>query len=223
MSDGSRRGQGWFGLRCRHRPRGLKTGGHDGKVLGGRSSLARGLLLDELLLHSLLDSPVVALTGVVLGPLNFDESLVEAEVVSDTILPPGLFSLVKLEGIRNPLVDLSQGESAVGRAQDGHANELGVAVARLGTIVSNGRERVVSRYSSFLHFCLLHRSCLLDRSGIHQHALAWRLLRWHIVVVETVEIDRRRGGEQLGLDILLPESLGEVCRHGLLGYRLELR
>jgi len=90
--------------------------------------LAHRSIFKKLLLHTLLDSPVVALAGVILGPFLLDECLVETEVVTDTVLPARVPGAIELEVVRDPLVDLRQRETATRSAQDGHADEVRIAV-----------------------------------------------------------------------------------------------
>jgi hypothetical protein len=123
----------------RGRSRGFKACRHDWQVLGGRSRLASGLLLEELRLGARLNAPVVALAWIILGSLNLDKVLVEAQVVTNAVLPAGIVGVVEGIVVADPPVNLGEGEALVGRSKDGHSNQLGVAVRWLGAVIDNGR------------------------------------------------------------------------------------
>lgn len=61
-----------------------------------------------------LDDPVVALSRIVLRSLLFDEGFVQAKVMPDAVLPAGVCGVVEGVGIRDPFVDLGEGQSATG-------------------------------------------------------------------------------------------------------------
>ena len=103
-----------------------------------RQRPSSGSLLEELSLSSRGDGPVVALARVTLGALLLDEGLVEAQVVADAVLPACLHGSVVEERMGDPLVDLGQGQAALGSAQDGHADQHGVAVLWLVAIILDG-------------------------------------------------------------------------------------
>jgi hypothetical protein len=81
------------------------------------------------------DSPVIALSRIVLGTLPLLERLVETEIMPNAVLPAVLVDAVELEGVRDPLVDRSKSKSAIGCTKDGHANQLGVAVRGFGAVI----------------------------------------------------------------------------------------
>jgi hypothetical protein len=82
---------------------------HDWQVLGTWGGFASWLLLKELKLGARLNPPVVSLSRIILGPLNLDEVFMEAEIMSDAVLPAGVVGVVKGEVVADPLVNLSQG------------------------------------------------------------------------------------------------------------------
>jgi hypothetical protein len=94
------------------------------------------------MLGSSFDAPVVSLSWIILGPLNFDEVLVKAEIMSNAVLPTGVVRIVKGEIVANPLVNLSQRESSIWGSENGHSNKLGVAVLGLSAVIVNRRERI---------------------------------------------------------------------------------
>jgi hypothetical protein len=86
---------------------------------------------------SRLDGPVVTFARVVLGALDLDEVLVQAEVVANAVLPTALGQTVKGEVVRDPLIDLGKREATILRAQDGHANQCCITEGRFSSIVGD--------------------------------------------------------------------------------------
>ena len=82
-----------------------------------------------------LDGPVVTFARVVLGALDLDEVLVQAEVVANAVLPAALGQAVEDEVIGDPLVDLGKREATILCTQDGHTDQCCIAKGRLGSVV----------------------------------------------------------------------------------------
>lgn len=78
-----------------------------------------------------VERPVVALARVARLPWHLDEAIVEAEVVSDGVLPGGELGLVVREPGHDEVTDLTQSHSLLVRLQDGHGDEGDVRVRRL--------------------------------------------------------------------------------------------
>lgn len=77
--------------------------------------------------------------------------------MADAVLPTGIGRAVKGVVVADPLVNLGKCESFLGRSEDGHSNQLGVAVRRLVAVVDDGREGVGRRndYGGWLSLDLL--------------------------------------------------------------------
>ena len=147
---------------------GLHRGGD-----GQRRGPSTGLLLDELTLEPGCDGPVVALAGIVLGPLLLHKGLVQTEVVSDAILPSGIHAPVVLKGVRDPPVDLGEGQAAIRGPQDGHADQHRVTVRRFVAVVLDGRHLGRAwdpNLGGFAQLGLLGRS-VSNRGRLQQGAL----------------------------------------------------
>ena len=97
-------------------------------------------------MRRLTQSPEVALPLAASLPGDFDEALVEAEVVPDGVLPALLVPLVEGEPRRDVLVDLREGGPLVGGVLDGHRDEGDVRVGRLR---ARRRALVRTRASAF--------------------------------------------------------------------------
>lgn len=80
--------------------------------------------------------PERALPRLVRRPWHLHEAVVEAERVSDGVLPPLLVLSVEREQIHNELVDLGQGEHLVRIILDGHRDQADVAVGWFGVRVT---------------------------------------------------------------------------------------
>lgn len=75
--------------------------------------------------------PVASLAGPVWSPRQFDEAVVEAEVVPQTVLPSlRVFSVVR-EAVHDELVDFAQSHDLVSGALYGHGCESDVGIRRL--------------------------------------------------------------------------------------------
>jgi len=102
--------------------------------------------------------PVVALAWIVVVARDFDEALVEAEVVSDGVLP-ALFVLAIVREVANDeLVDAVERQSFVRAAADRHHDHGVVAVRRLlgrrrggGLRYCSGRRRSTIKLTRKLH------------------------------------------------------------------------
>jgi hypothetical protein len=86
-------------------------------------------ILYESVLLPLLDSPVAAFTWIVLGPLDFDELLVEGQAVPDAVLPTAFCETIKCKVVRDPFIDLRKREAALLRPEYSHANQCSIAVS----------------------------------------------------------------------------------------------
>lgn len=92
--------------------------------------------VDELGFMAWHDGPIIALAWIVFGSLLFVKGFVETEIVTNAVLPAAFFGLAVIgEGVGDPAVDLGQGQFPLGRAQDGHGNEMGIAALRLFAII----------------------------------------------------------------------------------------
>ena len=72
---------------------------HRNVLIRASGGFANCLVLDKLMLHSWLDSPIVSLSWVVLWSLLLDESLIETEIMSNAVLPSSIRSTVEFVGI----------------------------------------------------------------------------------------------------------------------------
>lgn len=204
-----------LGGRWRRSRGGLEAGRHDGEVFGRWCRLSRGLFLEELLLGAGFDAPVVALARVILGSLNLDEVLVEAQVVANTILPTSVVGVIKRVVVANPLVDLGEGQTTHGRSQDGHANELRVAVGGFRAVIDDGRERVVGRQAHVFGPGLLVGARVLDGGGVQQSALSVCFL----VVALYGHVNVGRSREDLRVDVFF--AIAVQVKRRFLRARLE--
>lgn len=90
------------------------------------------------MLHARKNDPVVTFSGVILWSLLLYECFVETEVVSNTILPStatSICSTIERICVCNPFVDLGESELSVLSSQDCHADELGVTMRWLRSII----------------------------------------------------------------------------------------
>lgn len=78
----------------------------------------RGFLEHELLIG--VDGPVMAFTWTSQGLGQFDETLVEAEIVTNRILPTLVRSPEKGKSLLEIVIDLTKGHSLDGDRLDGH-------------------------------------------------------------------------------------------------------
>lgn len=149
--------------------------------VGGRQSVARrrGVLAaqlarcsaDENLLRGAgVEHPVVALAGVVVMPGHLDETLVQAQIVSDGVLPALL--VVPVEGIvaHDVLVDAVECEPLVGGRLDGHHNERVVTIGWLRVF------RSLSFGAHAVRLLLARLVALLVGAGQRRHLELSRLL-----------------------------------------------
>lgn len=83
-----------------------------------------------------MQSPEAALAGLVGGPRDFDEAVVEGEAVPDGVLPALLILSVVGEQVHDELVDVAQGEHFARRVLYGHGDERYVGIGRLGVSVA---------------------------------------------------------------------------------------
>ena len=96
----------------------------------GLGTAAQLVPADDHVVAGGVQHPVVALTRVVVVAGHLDEALVEAEVVSDGVLPALLVALVVREVLHDEFVDLAESHALLGAAADGHHDEGVVAVGR---------------------------------------------------------------------------------------------
>ena len=80
-----------------------------------------------------MNRPVVTLS--VVRPTVFDETLVEAEIVTYTVTPRLLFVVIVTEIVHDVLVDVTKQHFLVVCAQDCHGDEGDVGVGRLVVVV----------------------------------------------------------------------------------------
>ena len=101
---------------------------------------------DKHVISGRVEHPVVTLAGVVVVARNFDEALVEAEVVSDRVLPALLVLAVVREVTDDELVNAVERQTLVRAAADRHHDHSVVAVRRLlDRMTAGGRGSRVSR------------------------------------------------------------------------------
>lgn len=83
---------------------------------------------DEDIIRRRIEHPVVTLPRIVVMPRHFDETLVQAQVVADRVLPALLVLFVIREVLHDVLVDAVQRESFFRAASYRHHDECVVAV-----------------------------------------------------------------------------------------------
>lgn len=90
--------------------------------------------LSKLYLRGRVERPVVALARVAWLPWNFDEAIVETEVVADRVLPAWVLLLVVAEALLDELADAAQRRPAIRRMQNGHRDQGDIGQVRLGVV-----------------------------------------------------------------------------------------
>lgn len=83
-----------------------------------------------------MERPEAALAGLVRAPGDFNEAVVEGEIVAQGILPAlGVFPVVG-KTVHDKLVDLAERKHLLRTALDGHSGERNVGVRRFLVAVS---------------------------------------------------------------------------------------
>lgn len=116
----------------------------------------------EHVLAGRVQGPVVALALAAALPGNFDEALVETQVVPDAVLPALLVLLVEGELGDDVLVDAGQGQPLLRALSDGHGDQSHVRVRRLLRRVRFLRTRLLDRL-------VLRELFFLHRVGVVDH------------------------------------------------------
>jgi len=101
---------------------------------GAPAQLARRAA-DKHVVGGRIEHPVVAFARVVVVARNLDEALVEAQIVSDRVLPALLVLAVVREVADDELVNAVERQTLVGAAADRHHDHGIVAVRRLLHVV----------------------------------------------------------------------------------------
>lgn len=97
---------------------------------GGAPAELPGGPADEDVVTARVQHPVVALARVVVVPGHLDEALIEAEVVSDGVLPALLVLPVVREVLHDELVDAVERQPLLWALPDGHHDQRVVAERR---------------------------------------------------------------------------------------------
>lgn len=78
-----------------------------------------------------VERPVVALSRISGLPRDFDETVIEREIVTDRVLPGRKFFSVVRKSVSNEIANSAESQSLVGRLQNGHGDQGDVGVGRL--------------------------------------------------------------------------------------------
>lgn len=84
-----------------------------------------------------MQSPKGSLTRLVRSPWYFEEAVVEAERVSNGVLPALLVLTVEREQVHDELVNLTKGQHFARRVLDRHRDQADVGIRRLGMGVAS--------------------------------------------------------------------------------------
>jgi len=122
----------------------------------------------EHVLAGRVEGPVVPLALPAALPRDFDEALVEAQVVPDAVLPALLVLLVEGELGDDVLVDAGQGEALLGALADGHGDKRDVGVRRLLGRVGFLRDFLLRRRLLLGSLLLLGGVGVVDHEGGHR-------------------------------------------------------